>query len=78
MGTIVHIYTMKLSERLARNLRYRRGDLTQAEFARKLGISRPTLTRLENADQNVTLETLNTITKKLKCDIGELFERPTY
>lgn len=69
---------MNLSQKLARNLRYRRGDLTQEAFARKLGISRSTLTRLENADQNTTLKTLDTITKRLRCDIHELFELPSY
>jgi transcriptional regulator with XRE-family HTH domain len=42
--------------------------------ARRLGISRPTLTRLENADQNVTLKTLSQICRALRCRPGELFE----
>jgi len=64
---------MKLPERLARNLRTRRGDLSQEVFARKLGISRATLTRLESAAQNTTIKTLEQIAKALKCDIGDLF-----
>ena len=64
---------MTLSEKLAKNLRKRRGQLTQEAYARKLGISRPTLNRLENASQNTTLKTLNQITKSLRCDIGDLF-----
>ena len=66
---------MNLTKKLAENLRVRRGDLTQEVFARKLGISRATLTRLENADQNTTLKTLEQICKSLRCDIGELFEK---
>jgi len=62
-----------LEKRLAKNLKKIRGELSQAEFARKLGISRPSLTRLENADQNVTLKTLEQITRSLKCDMNTLF-----
>jgi len=65
---------MNLSEKLANNLKTRRGTLTQVKFARKLGISRPTLNRLENVGQNATLKTLEQITKALKCDISELFK----
>lgn len=62
-----------LAENLAKNLKALRGDQTQGAFARKLGISRATLNRLENNSQNTTLKTLDQITKSLKCDIGELF-----
>jgi len=47
--------------------------MTQDAYARKLGISRPTLNRIEVAEQNVTLKTLEQLTKALKCDIGDLF-----
>ncbi|PKM43723.1 MAG: transcriptional regulator [Gammaproteobacteria bacterium HGW-Gammaproteobacteria-1] len=63
---------MSLAATLAKNLRNRRGDLTQEQFARKLGISRPTLTRLENGAQNTTIKTLDQIAKSLKCDVGDL------
>jgi len=46
---------------------------TQAELARRLGISRPTLTRLESAGQNATLRTLSTLCKALRCEPGDLF-----
>jgi DNA-binding XRE family transcriptional regulator len=65
---------MDISKKLAANLRARRGKLTQEEFARKLGISRATLNRLESSSQNTTLKTLNQITKSLKCDVGDLFK----
>lgn len=65
---------MNLSEKLARKLKDLRGDMTQHAFARKLGISRPTLNRLESASQNTTLKTLDQITKSLKCSIADLFE----
>lgn len=65
---------MSLADALAKNLRTRRGDLTQEQFARKLGISRPTLTRLENGAQNTTIKTLDQIAKSLKVGVGDLFQ----
>lgn len=66
---------MDLAYLLAKNLRARRGDMTQEVFARKLGISRATLTRLESASQNTTITTLNQITKALKCEVSDLFKK---
>jgi len=65
---------MSLSVKLANRLKKLRGQQTQGEFARKLGISRATLNRLESATQNVTLNTLEQLTKSLKCTIGDLFK----
>lgn len=64
---------MNLARQLADNLKARRGDVNQGTYARKLGISRPTLNRLENAAQNTTLTTLQKICRALKCEIGDLF-----
>jgi len=66
---------MKVAELLAKNLKARRGNLTQEAFARKLGISRATLTRLESAAQNTTIATLEQIAKALRCEIGDLFKK---
>ncbi len=68
---------MSLAEILAQNLKSRRGDLTQDAFARKLGISRPTLTRLESAAQNTTLNTLEQIAKALRCNVCDLLKVAT-
>lgn len=65
---------MDLATRLSRNLRKRRKNLTQEAFARRLGISRATLTRLENGAQNTTLKTLGQITKALRCSVADLFK----
>lgn len=65
---------MDLATLLARNLRARRKGLTQEAFARRLGISRATLTRLENASQNTTINTLQRIAKALRCEVGDLFK----
>lgn len=63
---------MTLAETLARNLRAKRGNLTQEQFARKLGVSRATLTRLESSSQNTTLSTLEQIARALRCSAEEL------
>jgi len=64
---------MDLPKRLANNLKRRRGELSQVRYARKLGISGPTLNRIENEGQNITLATLQQLCKAIKCDIGDLF-----
>ncbi len=67
--------SVDLARALAEALRRLRleADRSQAEMAKTLGISRPTLTRIENADQNVTLRTLNRLQRALRCDAGDLF-----
>lgn len=65
---------MDLATKLANNLRARRKQTTQEAFARRLGISRATLTRLENGEQNTTIKTLEQITKALRCEIEDLFK----
>ena len=65
----------KLATRLGENLRARRGDMTQLAFAKKLGISKSSLNRIEIGEQNVTLETLEVLCRRLKCEIDDLFAR---
>ena len=48
--------------------------LTQTGMARRLGVSQPTLNRLENAGQNTTLKTLDQLCRALRCDARDLFE----
>lgn len=66
---------MNLARELAETLRRMRASagLTHEEMARRLGISRPTYTRLENADQNTTLKTLTQLCRALGCHVGDLF-----
>ena len=55
-------------------MRVRRGaGVTQGKMARLLGLSRPTLNRLESASQNVTLRTLAQLCRTLDCEPGDLF-----
>lgn len=56
-GPSARVRRVDLSRALAEALRALRRDagLSQSEMAKALGVSRPTVTRLENADQNTTL-----------------------
>ena len=62
-----------LRRRLARGLAQIRGSQSQVEFSRKAGVSGPTINRIENEVQNVSLETLEKLCTRLRCDIGDLF-----
>ena len=66
---------MDLARSLAETLQGLRqeGGLTQTGMARLLGISQPTLNRLESASQNVTLTTLSQLCRALRCEPGDLF-----
>lgn len=63
-----------LERQLAAFLRKRRGDMTYAEFSRKLGLPPSTLHRLENAAQSITLRNLQQIMNRLKCRLSDVFE----
>ena len=67
---------MDLARQLAESLRRlrREAGLNQSAMAKKLGISQPTLNRLETARQNTTLATLNRLCRALRCGVCELFE----
>ncbi|MGH7485999.1 MAG: helix-turn-helix transcriptional regulator, partial [bacterium] len=66
---------MDLSKLLAESLHRlrQRAGLSQGEMARRLGVSRPTLNRLESGSQNTTLETLGRLCRSLRCGPGDLF-----
>ena len=64
-----------LANRLARRLLELRGDTPQYQFARRLGISKSSLNRIEIGTQNVSLKTLDRLCTRLKCDIADLFPR---
>ena len=63
----------ELRKRLAKNMRRLRGDTPQRDFAKRLGITKSTLHRIENYEQNVGLDTLELICKRLKCEIADIF-----
>jgi transcriptional regulator with XRE-family HTH domain len=57
-----------LAQRLAETLRKLREDarLSQVQMAKRLGVSRSSLNRLEAGDQNTTLRTLDRLCRALK------------
>ncbi|NHK27162.1 helix-turn-helix transcriptional regulator [Parvularcula flava] len=59
---------------LAKNIRSRRGNLTQKEFSRKLGIDQASVNRIEIGEQNITIDTLQLICDRLKCNAGDLLD----
>ena len=63
-----------LNRQLARQIKQRRGQATQTEFARKLGIAVSSLNRIEQGQQNVTLKMLDKLCKSLKCRVQDLFD----
>ena len=62
-----------LDKQFGRFLRERRGHVSYAVFARRLGISASTLYRLETGEQSVTLGKLEEILKRLKLPISDVF-----
>ena len=62
-----------LAIRLGKRLRELRGEESQLQFSRTLGISNSSLNRMEQGEQNVSLKTLEVLCKRLKCDISDLF-----
>ena len=62
-----------LDEQFGQFLREQRGDMTYAQFARKLGVAQSTIHRLEQGEQSATLKRIEQILKKLKCDVSEVF-----
>lgn len=62
----------KLADILAARLIEVRGEMSQLEFAKRIGISKSSLNRMEIGEQNVTLATLENLCAHLKCDVIEL------
>ncbi len=64
-----------LAKRLARKLLELRGDTSQNQFAKQLGISNASLNRLELGNQNISLKTIQKICTRMKCDVADLFPK---
>ena len=67
---------MKLADRLAESLlRMRReAGVTQAEMARRLGLTQSTIARAEKGNQNLTLSMLDELCDALGCDLIDLLQ----
>ena len=62
-----------LRRRLARGLVQLRGEQSQNEFSRRAGLSGATINRIENQVQNVSIESLEKLCRRLDCDLLDLF-----
>jgi len=62
-----------LEKQLATFLRKKRGDMTFAQFSKKIGLPTSTLHRLEQCQQSVTLGRLQQIMSRLKCSFSDIF-----
>jgi predicted transcriptional regulator len=67
------VATTTLDKKLAKFLREQRGDLTFAEFSKKVGLPPSTIFRLERCEQSITLGRLDGVLRKLKCSLGDVF-----
>jgi len=64
----------KLDRQLAAFLRRKRGEMTYAQFSRKVGLPPSTLFRLENTQQSITLSKLEGVIARLKSSVRDVFE----
>ena len=62
-----------LRKQLGTYLREQRGEKTLREFGREAGLSSSTLQRLELGEQNITVDTLENVLRKLKVSINDVF-----
>jgi DNA-binding Xre family transcriptional regulator len=62
-----------LEKQLSEFLRRKRGDLTYAMFAKKIGLRSSTLHRLELCQQSITLRSLQQIMRRLRCKLTDIF-----
>ena len=63
-----------LDKKLAKFIREQRGEMTFAQFSKKIGLPPSTIFRIENCQQSATLGRLQQIMTKLKCTLGDMFD----
>lgn len=61
-----------IAQSLSENLRRRRGELSYAQFALKLGVSKSLAHKLETSGEGVTLDTVYKIACALGCSVEAL------
>jgi transcriptional regulator with XRE-family HTH domain len=62
-----------LRKRLAKFVKDKRGDEPLRIFAKRYGMSKDTVARIESQELNVTVDALNHMCKAFRCTIEELF-----
>jgi transcriptional regulator with XRE-family HTH domain len=72
---ICHLSEVKrgLDRQLALFLRKTRGGMSYAQFAKKTGVSHMTLFRIEKGEHHLTLDKLDTVLRKLKIRLSDVF-----
>jgi len=63
----------KLRSQLGVFLKQKRGELTFAQFSRRIGVSKSTLQRLEQGEQNITVDMLEHLLSKFSAGMSEVF-----
>lgn len=63
----------RLEKQFGAFLRRKRGEMSFAQFSRKVGLPPSTLYRVERGEQSITLRMLQHIVGKLKCRLGDVF-----
>lgn len=62
-----------LDKQLAIFLRKQRGELSYAQFGKKVGLSHTTLHRIERGEHRLTISKLQTVLDKLKIKLSDVF-----
>lgn len=68
------MHPTKLDRQFAKFLREARGEATFRDFAKKTGLSRSTLFRLENIEQSATLERVHKLLTRLDVRLDDVFK----
>ena len=61
-------------KQLSKKLKELKGEMTEREFSRQIGIGQATLNRFLNCNQSASLDTLETICSRLKINLKDLFK----
>lgn len=62
-----------LDQQLAKFLKTTRGDLSYADFSKKVGVSHTTLHRIERGEHHITLDKLEVILNRLRIKMRDVF-----
>ncbi len=65
-------YMGQLRQRLAQELKRRRGEMSYRDFAQQLGISKTSLYRIEMGEQNVGVDMIEQLCWRLHCKVSDL------
>ncbi len=63
----------QLRRRLAAFMKGKRAEKPLREFAARYRLSKDTVARIENEEQNVTIDMLDHMCKAFRCDVADLF-----